>query len=197
MYNLVSESLSKILLAFFTTSGGKFNWLSITSLIAIGTFAWSIYYNKKKLRADLISKTRLEWMDKVRTLYAKFIEDFGRYKYVYDAFFVENEGEKSELITLMDEIRKTYYELKLYIPDNSSNRLILDNINLLWYELSYISDYYNYGRAHGLLTSIKYDPKRSHYDEVVDIYLSKLLIKAAEDGSRYFKQEWEKAKEGK
>lgn len=197
MCYLASEHQANVWNAFFVTSDGKFNWLSVTALIAIGTFIWSIFYNKKKLKADLISKARLEWMDKIRTLYATFIEDFGRYKYLYDAYFVEKEGSKSGLDALMDEIRRIYYELKLYIPKNQSNKLLLDNIELLWCELSYISDYYNYGRQHGLLITIKSNQKRSSYDKAVDKYLSDLLIKAAEDGSKYFKKEWERAKEGK
>lgn len=182
--------------AMFITHYGEFNWLSITSIVAICTLIGSMIYNRRKIKADLVSKARLEWMDKVRTLYAMFIEYFAHYKYLYDECFVENEASKQDLDFLMDKIRKTYYELKLYIPANTSNELLLKDIELIWCELSYISDYYNYGRKHNLIKSVKFNNERTNYDEVVDEYLSELVTKSANDGSQYFKKEWEKVKNG-
>lgn len=181
----------------FFTHYGEFNWISVTAIIAIFTLLISTIFNQRKLKADLVSKARLDWMNRVRKLYATFIADFGKYKYLYDSLFVEHEGKKSELDDLMNEIRKTYYELNLYIPINCSNKLLLRNIELLWNELSYISDYYNYGRSKGYILSVKLGQKRSNYDEVIDIYLSNLMIKASRDGSEFFKKEWEKTKKGK
>lgn len=180
----------------FFTQGGRFNWLSITSIVAIVTFIWSIIYNKKKLKADLISKARLNWMDKVRSLYAAYIEAFGEYRYLYSEVFVEKDRDKKELDNKMVEVRKLYYELELYIPSNKSNSDLLKYINLMWYELSYISDYYNYGRQHDKIVSVKTGVKRSNYETVVDEYLDRLIEEAYTLGNHFFKEEWEKVKKG-
>jgi hypothetical protein len=90
----------------------------------------------------------------------------------------------------MDEIRRLYYELNLYIPDNDSNKIILDDINLLWYELRYIGDYYDYGIINNLFA------RSTSYELDVDKYVSGLIIRSSTDGSKYFKNEWEKIKKG-
>lgn len=168
--------------------------MAVTALIAIGTFIWSIRFNKRKLRAELISKSRIEWMNKTRDLYANYIKYFGIYRFDYDQFIMEKIGSNENLTEEMSNIRLLYYELKLYIPNNKSNRLLLKNIELIWGELEYIQDFYNYGRKKHKIVSNKLNVNTSNYQKVTEDYLDNLILTAVTDGSKYFKNEWEKAK---
>lgn len=189
--------MAKIFKIFFLTNEGQFNWISVTALIAICTFIWSVWFNHRKLKADLISKSRIEWMTKVRDLYAEYIKYFGIYRYDYDQYVMENNGSNEHLSEEMSNIRKLYYKLKLYIPDNDSNVLLLRNIELIWSELSYIQDFYNRGRIHGWIASTRLGLFSSSYEMVTNQYLDNLILDAVRDGSEYFKKEWDKVKQGK
>lgn len=176
----------------FFTNKGYFNWIAITGIIAIVTFIWTIWFNNKKYRADLISKTRIDWMNQVRPLYAQYIEAVPHYMFLYNKVMVGHDKRAKEVLTEhMDEIRRLYYELNLYIPDNDSNKIILNYINLLWYELRYVGDYYDYGIRKNLFS------RSTSYELDVDKYVSGLIIRSSTDGSKYFKNEWEKIKKGK
>ena len=108
---------SKILKILFFSNNGYFNWLCITALVAIGTFIWNVWFNKHKFKADLISKSRIEWMNQVRPLIAKYVAAVPIYIYMYNRYFIENNGSLKKLNYKMDEIEKLYNELNLYIPD--------------------------------------------------------------------------------
>lgn len=181
----------------FFTNKGYFNWIAITGIIAIGTFIWTIWFNNKKYRADLISKTRIDWMNQVRPLYAQYIAAVPHYMFLYNKAMVGHDERAIEVLTeQMDEIKRLYYELNLYIPDNDSNKIILDDINLLWYELSYVSDYYDYGIRKNLFASRINNYRSTSYESGVDKYVSGLINRSSTDGSKYFKNEWEKIKKG-
>lgn len=175
----------------FFTNDGYFNWIAITGIMAILTFICTFIFNYKKYRADLISKARIDWMNQVRPLYAQYIAAVPHYMFLYNKAMVGHDERANEVLTeQMDEIRRLYYELNLYIPDNDSNKIILNYINLLWYELSYIVDYYNYGIRKNLFS------RSTSYELDVDKYVSGLIIRSSTDGSKYFKNEWKKIKKG-
>lgn len=136
-------------------------------------------------------------MENVRRLFASYIEDFGEYRYLYSEVFVENTLPKKMLDSKMAEFRRLYYELQLYVPNNDSNQSLLKYINLMWIELSYISDYYDYGRSKGYINPSKMNLKMTNYEKFPSNYLDKLILKASTSGSEYFKIEWDKAKNGK
>lgn len=130
-------------------------------------------------------------MNQVRPLYAQYIAAVPYYMFLYNKAMVHDDKSAREVLTeQMDEIRRLYYELNLYIPDNDSNKIILDDINLLWYELRYIGDYYDYGIINNLFA------RSTSYELDVDKYVSGLIIRSSTDGSKYFKNEWEKIKKG-
>lgn len=182
----------------FFTKEGRFNWLSVTSIIAIVTFIWSFIYNRKKLKADLVSKARIDWMNQVRPLLAEYLAAVPKYMYMYNKVTLDHdEDTRSALDDKMDEIKRLYYELNLYIPTNDSNKVVLKDMELLWGELDNITSYYNYGVQKNLFGCKENNYKHSDYETEVDKYISGLINKAAVDGSKYFKKEWEKVKAGK
>ncbi|MFT8669474.1 MAG: hypothetical protein ABF778_06995 [Liquorilactobacillus hordei] len=179
----------------FLNRQGDFQWVGLTALIAVISLTVTAWDNRRKFKADLISKSRIDWMKTVRNLLACYVTDVQKYMYMYYLFSVDKKTDKKtindKLTEKMDDIKKDYYELKLFIPKNKSNQKVLRNIDLIWDELSYIGDYYDYGIPKGYFRDIK-----SHYVKMVDNYMSDLFDKTIEDGSKYFKEEWEKAKSG-
>lgn len=193
--------MNTILLTDFVTylynNHGQFNWLGITSVVAVLSLFFTAWNDRKKFKADLISKSRIEWMNTVRPLISQYISTFSKYLYLYRQMVVEGSNVNVEVDEKMELIRKLYYELKMYIPENSSNMGITKNIDLMWLELANIINYYNFGMCKGYIKSIKFGDKESNYQKVVDEYIDNLIMQSVKDANAYFKDEWERAKSGK
>ncbi|WP_285213820.1 hypothetical protein [Lactiplantibacillus plantarum] len=190
---LVSIWQNKVFNIFFIDHYGKFNWIGITSILAIATLTLNAWDRRRQFKADLVSQSRIKWMAEVRPIVARFIEEISNYMYLYNRFAVGNEPSlNSELTEIMSNIRKDYYLIKLYVPTKSNEKL-LNKIELLFGELHYISEYYDYG-----MTAGKIDPRvpSTPYLTVVDKYISEMINQAVEDGQKYFKDEWKRAKSG-
>lgn len=57
------------------SSDGSFNWASITAVIALLTFVFNSVYTAKKYKADLISTSRISWMNTTRSLSSEIISN--------------------------------------------------------------------------------------------------------------------------
>ena len=114
------------------TDKGLFNWAAITSIGAILTFIWSIWFNNKKYKSDLVTKERIQWMTEAQPLVAKFISLVPAYIFKYELFAVDNEkAQRDDWAKKMKEIRETYYLLRIYgIVDKNTE--LSKYINLLW-----------------------------------------------------------------
>ncbi|CAB1721839.1 hypothetical protein [Lactiplantibacillus plantarum] len=190
---LVSIWQNKVFNIFFIDHYGKFNWIGITSILAIATLTLNAWDRRRQFKADLVSQSRIKWMAEVRPIVARFIEEISNYMYLYNRFAVDNKPSlNSQLTEIMSNIKKDYYLIKLYVPTKSNEKL-LNKIELLFGELHYISEYYDYGLRTG-----KIDPRVSStpYLTVVDKYISQMMNQAVEDGQAYFKDEWKRAKSG-
>lgn len=181
---------------FFVDGNNKFNWIGITSVLAIISLTFTAWDSRRKVKIDLISKSRITWMEQVRPLVANFYTGFNKYLYTYYLFAVEHNGSEdmNEVLTEeMNELKRNYYQIMLFVLRNQTNELLLKNLKLLWDELDYIVPLYDRGQKDGLI--IKGEP--SIYLSVVNDYLAEALNRAIDDSSQYFKDEWEKAKQGK
>lgn len=182
----------------FVTDKNKMNWIGLTGIIAIAGLLYNLYDGRRRFRGDIVSKSRIDWMKSIRPLIANYVTNVSNYMYFYHLHQkevnVENKNKINKQLTeKMALIRSQYYQITLYIPKNDSNLLILKNVNLIYGELSNIGQYYDYGISKGYFFKSGQTP----YEEVVDQYISDLFMKTIEDGSKYFKQEWETAKIGK
>lgn len=189
----IFSKLLSLLKLLFITDKGSFNWVAVTSIVAILTLIWSVVFNTRKYKSDLITKERIQWMTEARPLVAKFISLVPAYVYEYELFAVDNEIDKrDDLAKRMKEIRETYYLLRIYgIADKNTE--LSKYINLLWGELSYITPYYNYARNHGLIKNVR-TPK---FHKKVDKYISELVNQASIFAGKYFDDQWNKVKNGK
>ena len=182
----------------FFTDKNKMNWIGLTGIIAIAGLLYNLYDGRRRFRGDIVSKSRIDWMKSVRPLIANYVTNVSNYIYLYHMHQEEVNVEKKnkinkQLTEKMALIRSQYYQITLYVPKNDSNLLILKNVNLIYGELSSIGQYYDYGISKGYF----FNSEQTPYEEVVDEYISDLFMKTIEDGSKYFKQEWETAKIGK
>ncbi|ARW24291.1 hypothetical protein PEAC54167_02570 [Pediococcus acidilactici] len=178
----------------FQDSNEKFAWTGFTAIIAIITLAINAWDNRRKFRADLISKSRITWMADIKRILSEYYQVFSEYVYVYSKFATEKRPEEKEKLNnqmteLMAKTRRIYYEILLNVPDNESNEPLLKYVKLIFGELNYIGAYYEYGQSQSF-------GLKSSYYTVVDKYISNLINTGVKDSSVYFKKEWERAKKG-
>ena len=68
-----------LFMSIFYNNLGEFQWVSVTALISIlgifVTLGSTVYTNKKTIRANVQSKTSIEWINKIRELSAELINN--------------------------------------------------------------------------------------------------------------------------
>lgn len=129
--------------------------------------------------ANLISKARIEWIQEVRKLMAKFIQKSRYYPFLYNNY-LESEGTTKEELekTINQELVEIQYYsdlLLLYFADNRGNKEIRKAITEV---IKYLNDFAENDRTEGI--------EFRYYDKSVTD-----LLKIATD---YFKTEWTRAK---
>ena len=128
-----SNSIISVLGFLFITENEKMNWIGLTGIIAIVGLLYNLYDGRRRFRGDIVSKSRIDWMKKVRTLVATFISDYDLLLFTMN----NKNADKVEIIVgdtngLATRMKRNYYEILLYVPDNKSNSLLLDNIEELY-----------------------------------------------------------------
>lgn len=51
---------------FFVDGDNKFNWIGITSVLAVISLTFTAWDSRRKMKADLVSKSRIKWMDSLK-----------------------------------------------------------------------------------------------------------------------------------
>ncbi len=157
----------------FVTDKNKMNWIGLTGIIAIAGLIYNLYDGRRRFRGDIRSKSRIDWMKTVRNLVAQYLSDCDN---IID--HMEHKGSKNFLLGDIGGIgtrfKRNYNEILLYVPDNDSNKLLLDNIK----------EIYECLKSRDIKTTEK-TPK-----------IRQLLQKTVKDSSEYLKIEWENAKRG-
>ncbi|PHA82769.1 hypothetical protein [Bacillus pseudomycoides] len=189
------------LVNIFYDVNGNFQWLSMTALAALIVSPWiSIHNNKKTLekqkemneinfKGNVVSKSRIEWIQEVRKLSVAFISSFYNLtNYVneleLDGFFNEPTHQKRigkvkknhELMKLINTLKEKGTLLILYFgPDTSKN----SNNEFINYMVRLIMN-----RADGLGSS----------NDAKGLLEQEDNIRSLQDFLRiYFKAEWKRA----
>lgn len=196
---------------YWYEDNGHFPWVGVSVLIAAIGFLGNQIWERKKLNADIKSKSRIEWMVTVRDLLAHFmVESEKIYTTLSDVAgstvkkTSKAESFKSKYNDERVVLSTTYHKLLLYIPYAADNKKLLDSIQVVWNLID--------GRCEetvALTENYQQDPNEQN-ETILNDFISeinpgnkeqKLLManidNLSEIGRQYFKQEWERAKKGK
>ncbi|KRL56659.1 hypothetical protein [Furfurilactobacillus rossiae] len=172
----------------FVDVHGKFEWIGITSVLAIVTLTYNAWDRRRQFRADLISKSRIKWMEQVRPLVANFYTDSK--KYIFDRLHANTKSQTlsiPELNNNLVKVQELYTQIILFTPDNESNELLLHSVKLVWGEIDNMSDYAD------LVATRKISKSKL---QAVNDYMMDLFNNGVKQSSKYFKLEWDRAKAG-
>lgn len=180
--------------SFFYDNTGNFEWLAVTAIIAIVTLFVNSIYSAKRVKADLVSKSRIQWIQSVRQLLSEYLT-----KTRYITFLciriseeMQREARLTEHVKLEDsEVEK----LKKTTNENILEMFQIKNMLLLNFSN-------NRGNSEILNIIIKVaDNIDQYFKEINDKNFN--ITTSYEDidnltelGRDYFKEEWEVAKRG-
>lgn len=140
---------------------------------------------EKNLHANIISESRIEWIQEVRKLMADYLQKAACLPFYYGEYFdndsnVGTEKEKQEIDNKLMEIQALEYLLLLYFSDNDGNKEIR----------TAITDVIEY-----LNKIVKTFPKTNSFDASIEYrYDDESITNLLKIATGYFKKEWEKAK---
>jgi len=182
----------------------ELNWVAITAIVAGLTYVSNSLYNTKKYKADLISKSRIEWMQNQRASVSKYVGLCDNYldKCITLTLIGRKiptlRGTRSEVLKNLDDLRKeidiSYCSLKISFSDSEGNKKIVEHIEELHKELDQAlqaAARESEAKNESELDSELVERAKKVYDALSS--LNKLVTIARD----YFKDEWEKAKKGK
>lgn len=122
---------------------GNFEWASISAIVALIAALISIYNsyktNKSNFKSNVVSKSRIEWIQEVRKQSVAFISSFYKLtnyikRFDYDYFRepdhkirIDRIEKDQELTSLINELKEKGTLLILYFgPDKSGNNVFID-----------------------------------------------------------------------
>ncbi|MCB2300673.1 hypothetical protein [Clostridium tagluense] len=141
---------------------------------------------EKNLHANIISESRIEWIQEVRKLMADYLQKAACFPFYYGEYYDNDsnagteKAEKQEIDNRLMEIQALEYLLLLYFSDNDGNKEIRTAIKVVIEYLNNIVE--TFPKTNGFDASSEYK-----YDDATITN----LLKVATD---YFKKEWERAK---
>ena len=108
--------------------------LSVGAFLTGFSFIFNAYENRRKRKEDLVSKSRIEWIQEVRRVFSEYLSMAHRYPFLFQKYNDEiNEEKKEEYLSELNDvamkIEEKQYLLYLYFSDNSGNKEIIDGIN--------------------------------------------------------------------
>lgn len=187
---LLINNKSKLLRMIFLNKDNEFQWLAGTAIAAILTFLFTSINTVKKNKADLVAKSRIEWIKEVKRIMSIFLTDVHYYPFLYEKLqnitvehskYDELEKEVNELTLKIEENQNL---LLLHLSDNDDNKQINDCITACGKWIMDMPNRWN------ILTSGGFVPGAFDYENTP---IENLLLVSRD----YFKREWNKSKTGK
>lgn len=209
---------------YWYEDNGHFPWVGISVFIAAIGFIGNQIWERKKLNADIKSKSRIEWMVTVRDLLASYTTDSERlYSTMIDlansvdTLYINKKDQMQEKKYISrsqknkhfnlekkfnDESQKQsveYRKLLLYIPEARDNKTFLCKIKAVENEVESsrkkISCSVN-APTTIILKDLKCEIKCMKESISENGKLNNAIEEAISEGRIYFKREWERAKKG-
>lgn len=190
---------------FFSTGGPEnsyhFQWIGMTAMFAVIGFFGNQYWERRKLRASLKSRSSIEWMDTFRGL----IADLAVYTtdavqadldYLtarrYGAEFTLTEHYRDESNKSWSLLQRTHNLIKLYMPVSGSTEKMRELFKQITEESAVVKT-----------VSVDILPQEDNLEKAINIQRSKtkelenLVAKLIEESQKYLRQEWQQASQGK
>ncbi|MDT2879880.1 hypothetical protein [Lactococcus lactis] len=168
---------SEFLKTVFFNKSGEFQWLGVTAIIAACSFLGTSLISLQNRKVDLVSKSRIKWINDTKKLTALYLKDAIRLKNG-----TQNEKEKKEAL---DRFRETRELLLLNYSDNEDNKQIrrcIKDCNKYIIKWRKLKSQVKSGQM-----------KKSDLPKSPVNVISNLRMVSTD----YFKREWDKAKKGK
>lgn len=196
---------------YWYEDNGHFPWVGVSVFIAAIGFLGNQIWERKKLNADIKSKSRIEWMVTVRDLLAHFmVESEKIYTTLSDVAgstvkkTAKAESFKSKYNDERVVLSRTYRKLLLYIPYADDNQNLLNSIQTVWNLIDerceeVVSLAENYRKSPNEVNENKiyeFMKEVNPSNEEQNLLMAN-IDNLNEIGRQYFKQEWERAKQGK
>lgn len=115
----------------FFNQTGNFQWAGIVALITIVSVISTAIIAVKRNRADLVSKSRIEWLQVNKKIMSEYLKDVHYYPYLFSKWkkaLEDGNPIKEELDELSQKIEQNQYLLLLNLGDNEDNTQINDCI---------------------------------------------------------------------
>lgn len=186
----------------FLDRQGNFQWVGVTALIAIISLTVTAWDNRRKFKADLISKNRIKWLQYVRENAADFINDcffYSEYSSIIK-FFPSNvkvrpTKDGAEITADLDQrIEKSNYSEIVKDPELEKLRVSL-NLNGNKMLLCFYNKKENKNIIDCIINILEIINK-----EELELKEKENIKRKSEclrnELSNYFKQEWERVKKG-
>lgn len=177
------HEFDKFVKILFINKDNEFQWGGVTALVAIVSLTITAITTLRKNHAELVSKSRIEWLQKVKRIMAEYLRDLHYYPYLYSQHIdpysgVDNLSLKKELTDLSKKIEENQYLLFMNLSDNLDNRQLNDCIE----------------NCANWINKMEDQRAANSYTFVYETTVVTNLLKVSRD---YFKREWDKAKRGK
>lgn len=201
--NLFSASWRNFL---FVTDKGKFQWVGVSAAGAGLGLVINAIDNRKKIKADLVSKSRITWISSMRDLCAEYAACAREYKTSFQSVRLKelqmfsDEGSDQEIyldyaktkdnhLQIEKRFKTIAYKMQLNISEAEDNAEmytrfndIKENIEIFRTRLNDVENLYEY--------IVEDERSTMHADE-----FEKSIQAFLETGRKYFKKEWDKSKE--
>ncbi|GEA91379.1 hypothetical protein [Leuconostoc mesenteroides] len=189
----------------FVTIDKKFNWTGMASVLAILGLIFNFWDSRRKVRADLVSKSRITWMLEVRRQYAEYLtlahtiaQDLKNLNR-----FVSHGISGKDYTSIKNKMYKRQFELKnkynflvLYITEESNEKLYGPIIDIHYKLAMDIHEFTKKNNPNAPeISDVRYSGNYPNKPNDIDLFA--LLNIAIENASDFFKEEWERAKKGK
>ena len=113
---------SRLFSHLFVDKDGNFIWLGITSILAIVTLTFNAWDRRRQFKADLISKSRIKWIESVRVTVTELLYCYNQY------WSAQLKGDETTPESYQEEknlILKQIDLLSLYLgPDQTEHKKI-------------------------------------------------------------------------
>lgn len=113
------------LMKMFYSEKNGFNWTAFTALAAVLALGFNWRSNQKQIKANIVSKSRIEWIQHVRHTTSKLLTSYNR---------LTNDRNRDGYLSTLEEIRLNSETFKLYFgskdSSSTSNKLTLKTLRI-------------------------------------------------------------------